>query len=253
MSKNTARHKTLSFRFKLALGIFMVFLTLIFSSLIYYARKIEPLVAERIKETIENSTDSLYSISFSEIRINAITGNVRLKNIRFKAHDDVYQKQKKQGFNPTHLYDISVKSLVLKKAHPIKAFFNKDLEIKELIIDHPVIRVFYQHPRKETTEAPDKRTAWQRLKKYLNSVKVKEISLNNIDFQYIDESLAKPEIDGVKNLSVKIKDLLIDSLSHLDKSRFYFTKDISVQVRDHEYLTRDNKYKVFLNEINFSS
>ncbi|WP_256011136.1 hypothetical protein [Desertivirga xinjiangensis] len=199
------------------------------------------------------ATDGLYTISFSDIHLNPFAGTVHLDNIRFVANDKVYRQMRSKGTHPTHLYSVAVKRLSLKRIHPFKVYFQRNLDVRTLHIDNPVVRVTYQNPRDDSNEPLDKRTAWQRLSKYLKSIKIQEILLDNVDFQYNDRSLGKPEIDGVKNLSVRIDDLLIDSLSQHDKSRFYFTKEVFVQIRKHEFLSRDKMYSVLFDDLQISS
>ncbi len=252
--EETVKHSgKLSKRFKRALGILFALFFAISAGLIIYSRKIEPMVSARIKEAIYTATDGLYTISFSEIHLNPFTGTVRLDDIQFTANESVYFLMRKKGIQPTHIYSIAVKSLALRRIHPIKVYFNKDLVIKTVHINNPTIRVSYRYPKKEKAEAEDKRTAWQRLSKYLKSIRIGEIVFDNIDFQYTDWSLGKPEIDGVKNMSVRIEDLLIDSLSQNDKSRFYFTKEIFVRVRKHEYLSRDKMYTILFDDLKIST
>jgi len=253
MTETRGRFKRLKAIFKLGLSIFSGLFILLSAGLFYAAHNIEPLVTARIKETIETATDGLYSISFSRIEINPLTGNIILNDIRFRANLREYQRLKQTGLNPTHIYDIAVKRVVLKKTNPIKVYLRKELHVEALVIERPSIKVYYQHPRNESAEPEDKRTTWQRLSKYLKSIEMEKIFLFNIDFKYIDGSLGRPEINGVKNLSIEITDLLIDSLSRNDRSRFYYTKDISVQVMGEEFLSPDNNYKVVFDELNISS
>jgi len=247
------RDLKLSRRFKAALSIVAIFLFLLFSALIVFSFQLEPIVANRLRETINTSTNGLYRISFSDIHLNPFTGTVRLDNIVFTPNDRVHEGLKDKNLHPTHLYSIHIKRLALKRVHPIKVYFNRELHLKTLHIEHPVIKVYYQHPRDEENEPEDKRSAWQRLSKYLKSIKMEEIILDNIDFQYIDKSSGKPQIDGVKNLSIHIQDLLIDSLSDRDKSRFYFTKEIFVRIRDHEYVSKNKLYTIYFNDLSISS
>ena len=245
--------KAISVRFKIILSTLLLCLLIVFAGLIHYSRKIEPLVAARLKEAILTATDGLYTISFSDIHLNPFTGTVHLDNIRFVASDKVYQQMRSKGIHPTHLYSVAVKRLSLKRIHPFKVYFERNLEVKTLHIDNPVIRVIYQNPRDDSNEPEDKRTAWQRLSRYLKSIKIQQIMLDNVDFQYNDRSLGKPEIDGVKNLSIRIDDLLIDSLSQYEKSRFYFTREVFVQIRKHEFLSRDKMYRVLFDDLQISS
>ena len=253
MSGEVKRKIKLSRRFRIALSILSGASLMLFAALIYFSFQLEPIVASRLKETINTATNGLYRISFSNVHLNPFTGSVRFDNIVFTPNDSIHQVLKGQNLHPTHLYSLRIKSLALRRVHPIKVYFNRDLQLKALHILNPVIKVYYQHPRENDTEPEDKRTAWQRLSKYLRSIKVEDINLDNIDFQYIDKSSGKPKIDGVKNLSINIHDLLIDSASQADTTRFYFTKEIFVKVKNHHYQSRNRLYNIYFDEVNISA
>lgn len=253
MISSEKRQFTFSKRLKTALGFAFAFLFLVFSALLYLSFKLEPIVAIRLKETVKTSTNGLYQISFSGIHLNPFAGSIKFDNIELTPNDSVYQDLLKRNLHPTHLYSISIASLRLKKAHPIKVYFDRVLQLKSLHIERPVVKVYYQNPRNDSNQPEDRRSTWQRLAKYLKVIKIEEIFFDNIDFKYIDRSSGKPEIDGVKNLSINIKDLLIDSLSEKDKSRFYFTKEIFVKVKNHEYVSRDKLYDITFDDLSISS
>ncbi len=219
----------------------------------YMYSKIDPLVAARLKETIRTSSNGLYSISFSSLKINPFSGNVIVKDIVFQPNMEVYMRLKMDQINPSHLFVIKVKSLKLKRVHPIKAYLKHDLVINEILIGKPTVKVYYEKAIEKDSTKVDNRTAWQRLSKYLHSFKVKRVMFREIDFQYIDRHLNKPEINSIKNLSLTINDILVDSLSHLDKSRFYYTKDILVEITDNQFSSKDGMYTIKFDKFEMSS
>jgi hypothetical protein len=252
--EDDSRRKTGIFKkLKWVAFLLIVLLTTVFGILAYFYRKIEPIVATRIKETIHTSTNGLYSISFSDLSINPFTGNVTLQNIRFAANYAVYQRFKREKINPNHLYEVRVKAIRLRKVHPLKVYFRRDLVIRSVLIENPTVRVYYDRTLEKDFSKADTRTAWQKLSKYLKSIKIEQVFFRDIDFKYIDRRLNKPEINGIKNLSITLKDILIDSLSHRDTSRFYSTKDVLVEVLDNEFPSADGMYSVRFDKLEMST
>ncbi len=234
-------------------ALLIVILTIVLGVSIHMYYQIEPLAAARLKETVRTSTNNLYSISFSRLSINPFTGSVTIKNIVFKANHKVYERFKRNKINPSHLYEIKVKTLKLRRVHPLKVYLKRDLDINSMLVEKPIVRVYYEKTIEKDSSKVDVRTAWQRLSKYLNSVRIEEVLFKEIDFKYIDRRLSKPEINSVKNLSITVKDILIDSLSHLDQSRFYHTKDILVEVFDNQFTSDDDMYTIKFDKLEMST
>ncbi|MBC8054840.1 MAG: hypothetical protein H7Y13_17410 [Sphingobacteriaceae bacterium] len=231
----------------------MTLLGIAFCVSVYIYYQIEPLVASRLRETIKTSTNGLYNISFSKLSINPFSGNVTIRDIVFKPNPAVYNKFKRDRINPGHLYEIKVKILKLKRVHPLKVYLKRDLIITSILIENPVIRVYYEKTSAKDLSKVDTRTAWQRLSKYLHLIKVEKVFFKDIDFKYIDKRLQKAEINSIQNLSITINDILIDSLSHLDKSRFYHTKDVLVEVLDNQFTSNDGMYTVKFDKLEMST
>lgn len=250
MTENKVRVKKI---WKWTGGIFLVISILIAAVLFYLSQHWKPALTREIKQVVINSTDSLYSIDFADISVNLLTGNVSVKNIVFKPDSAVYKKLEEKFKAPKHLFEIEVAGLILNRVHPWKIYFGRKLQMKSVIINKPELRVVYERNSRTDSLEKDTRTAYQRLSKYLKSVKIEKIIFSDADFKYIDKSYKTPKIDGIKNLDISISDLLIDSLSQYDKSRFYYTKDIFVQAKDHTIHTADSMYIIKFKDFTASS
>jgi len=220
---------------------------------LYLNSQWKPILTERIKEIVATSSDSLYTIDFADISVNIVSGNLSFKNIVFKPDTLVYQKMKVEGRAPRHLYRAESEGLTLSRVHPWKVYSGRGLEMNDLIINNPKIQIFFEDVHQTDTLEKETRTIYQHLSKYLKSVLVKNIFLKGVDFKYIDRSLMDPEVADIQNVSVTIRDLRIDSASQYDKSRFYYTKDIFVQINNHKLTTKDKMYDIGFDELTAST
>jgi hypothetical protein len=234
-------------------GSLSFILLLFIGTFFYLSRRWKPVIEREIKEAILNSTDSLYNIDFSDIDVNLLTGSAEVHQIVFKPDRKVFEKLKVQSKAPIHLFQIEIDGLFLKHIHPWKIYFKRQLEMSSIVVERPRIKVFFENVGKIDSLITDERTAYQRLSKYLKAVDVGNIAFYEVDFQYIDKSYKKPRVDRVKNVEIVVKDLLIDSLSHRDKTRFYYTKDIAVNVQDHAYNKKDGMYTFRFKDFSASS
>lgn len=245
--------KTRIIKYKKALIVLAAVLLLVFSALVYLSIRWKPIITQQIKESVLNSTDSLYTVDFADINVNLFTGSADLQKIVFKPDSAVFERLKGRLRAPRHLFQIEVDGLFLNNVYPWKIYFGRKLQMNSIVIEKPRIRVSFEPLRQIDSLENDKRTAYQRISKYLKSAKIQSIEFKEVDFQYIDKSYKTPKVDKVNNLEIKISDILIDSLSHLDKSRFYYTKDIAVSIVDHSYKTKDGLYTIKFKSFSASS
>jgi hypothetical protein len=155
---------------------------------------------------------------------------------------------------PRHIYRVEIGELILKRVQPWKIYFDGILEMGSVMIDKPKLQVIFTNSRrnKETTQ-PDIRTAWQRLKPYLQSLKVQKITFQDADFQYVDKSLVPEKITNLKGLTIRVTDLLIDSLSQFDKTRLYHTRDIFAELNSYKSITADSIYTINIQQFTAST
>lgn len=236
-------------------AILMILVLLVSGAAVYLNYYWKPILTQRIKEAIERSTDGLYRIEFENIRVNFITGRLNVSNIRFIPDTLVYEKMKVDSIAPRHLYEVEIAELILKKIQPWKIYTLGKLEMRSIEIDRPSLKVVFSKIR-NTRASPkqDLRTAYQHLAPYLNSVKIGSIILKNADFKYIDRSAdGGNRVTELKDLYIRISDLLIDSVSQFDQSRLYYTKDIYAELLDYKSLTEDGNYNIQFNEFKAST
>jgi hypothetical protein len=236
------------------LSMLLIFITLAAASAIYLNYLWKPLLSEQIKRAIHTSTNGLYNIDFENIRINILNGRTRIKNIRFVPDTLVFNKMRSDTLAPRHLYKVEIRELTLKRVHPLKIYFDGILEMGSVIIDRPILEVSFNDKKSQTgTIIPDTRTAWQRLSPYLKSLKIGDITFKNVDFKYIDHSSSPLKVTNLKDLTIKITDLLIDSASENDKTRLYHTKDIYAELNNYKSLTTDSNYEVQIRQFTAST
>ena len=213
----------------------------------------KPIVTDRIKKTIQTSTDGLYVIDFDNVRVNFISGRMTIKNIRFAPDTLIYNKMKLLGTAPKHLYKVAIAELVLKRIQPWKIYLNRNLEMNALEIEHASLELSFTDLKNTKTHLEDQRSAYQRLAPYLNSVKIANIIFKDSDLKYIDHSSKTNKSIALKGLYIKISDLLIDSASQFDRSRLYYTKDIYAELFGHHAMTIDKNYSIQIKEFRAST
>ena len=239
---------------KWALIGFLILIAFISGLAIYLNYYWKPIITQRIKETVYQSSDGLYRIDFDNVRMNFVTGRMHILNIRFTPDTLVYNEMKRDSIAPRHLYTVALAELILKRINPWKVYFDKDLEIGSIEIDHPSLELnFTDLKNNNGTLKENKRTAYQRLAPYLKSIKIGDVIFKNADFKYIDHSLNGKNVTALKGLYIKISDLLIDSVSQFDSSRLYYTRDIYAELMGYNTITLDKNYSIQIKEFRAST
>jgi hypothetical protein len=220
----------------------------------YVSNKIKPFVQRELTAAIKNATNGLYNIRFNEVMINPLIGSASLTEVSLIPDTLVYKKLVAQHEAPNNLYFIKLHKLRVKRFHPFTIYFKKRLEIELLLFDRPQIMMVNKSLSFNENKPPQPdQSPYDYVKNIFKSVQVKTIDFKNASFKYVNRNGAIPETDTISNITITLKDWLIDSTSAKDKTRFYLLKDAYVYLNDYTYATPDSMYYIKANQFEFSA
>lgn len=238
---------------KILAVIFIVFLFLVTVVAYFVNRYWSPILAAQVRSTILNSTDSLYQADFTDANLHIVQGKVVIHNFTIKPNLQVYQQKLNQGDAPNNLYTLKVKRIVFRHIHPLKLYYQRKLDIKQIILSAPELNIVYRATQRKDSAAQNKRTAWQHIKGIIKSLHIGEILLNDVKLTYRDDAIKQPCTSEFKEMNLLGKDLLIDSASQRDSSRFYCFKDIQLEFNNFSRPVADSLYDVNIKLLKYSA
>ncbi|MNK08688.1 hypothetical protein D3C87_266310 [compost metagenome] len=241
-------------RLKWILGVLLFLILIILGAAWYISGKIKPIVQQELGAIVNKATNGLYHIHFDKVSVNPLTGNASLTEMSLVPDTNVYQKLVLQNKAPNNLYVIKLQKLSIKRFHPFKIYFDKKLEIDLLLFDKPHITMINKSLafNEDKLPQPDK-SPYDYIKNIFTALHVKTIDFKNASFKYVNNNKVKPDIDTISNLTITLKDWLIDATSAKDKSRFYLLKDAYVYLNDYTYATPDSMYYIKASQFEFSA
>ena len=232
---------------KWIVGIFAVLILIVGSAALYFSAKWKPLLTEKIKDGVYNSSQELYRIDFQDIRLNLITGSAVLDSVTLTPDTAVFNKLKALELAPSNLFQIKLARLQLSRIGILTAYFKKQIAMNSIIMEQPSINMIHYKVVKKIG-ANDKRSLYDQISKSLKSIHVKNIKIIDADFDYINGATSKP-LNSIKHLNINVKDLLVDSLSQFDTTRFYYTKDINFELTGYRSTGKDKMYAIKIDTI----
>lgn len=240
---------------KWVIGIITSLLIIVVVGAWYLSRHWKPILDAQIKEAVIKSTDSLYLIGYDDLNFNLITGNASIKSLRLTVDSMRYAELERQQQAPDNAYNIRIENLRIRSFHPRRILTNRRLQIDDIIIDTPSIHIVNKyHPYNDTVVVKrDTQTLYQRISGILNEVSVGNIHFNDIHFKFSKKTDSATNETVLNNLNVKVSDILIDSVSQFDTTRFYHTRAIDVDVPGFRYETPDSFYYVSFDRLQIAT
>ncbi|OOQ58483.1 AsmA family protein [Mucilaginibacter pedocola] len=212
-----------------------------------------PKLADKIKVEVLKGSDSLYRIDIGNTDLHILRGTATLYDIKLSVDSSVYNLKKKQGDAPNNLYELQVKRLVVSHMQLLRMYFKKELNIGRITLNAPDVVISYHPNQPDTAGKKDKRTLWQKLSKTLKLVNVGEIYLNDVKLKYKNYSGPKVATSEFRELNLKATDLLIDSATQKDTSRFLFCKNVSTELLNYSSKSANGLYSFKVKSVKLST
>lgn len=239
---------------KWGLSIFL-FISLVLVGVSWYISvKLKPLIRNEITDLVKKSTHGLYTIEFSTIHTNFITGSASISNVNIVPDTAVFNQLILQEKAPNNLYYIALKKLTIQHFHPWAMYFNKEAKIDLLLFDKPNVTMVNKHFEFNENRPPrPRKSPYDYIAKLFKSLRIEVVDFKDANFKYVNNNESVPEVDSVANLNVTLKDWLIDQNSSSDTSRLYLLKDIAINVNNYSYATPDSMYHIKLDQLDFAA
>lgn len=228
----------------------LLFLTLVSAVMIniYFS----PVLSNQLKKTVFKWSNGLYKVDFEGSSLRVIAGRIVIDHLSLKPDTAVFNELKKAGKAPNNLYTLSVDKIVFKHIHPFKLYFKKEFDIDEISISNPNAQVIYQDLHQQSPKSNPK-TIYQQIAGTLKSIHIGQILVDNISLRYQEEIDNQTRIRHLKEINVKATDLLIDSVSQFDKTRYNFCSDITASIHNYVLQTENNLHEFTAKSVTFSS
>jgi hypothetical protein len=242
------RYKVLKWIAGTLLGVFIVLAGIAW----FLNVKSRPILTDRIKTLLYKSTDSLYTISFTKVSTNIITGNATLQNVKITPDTNRFKQLIALKRAPNNLYTVSLKKLVVKHFHPLTLYREQKLQLEEIIFDKPEVTMVNQQFAFNEGRAPRPiKSPYDIISKNLKEFSIKTIRFKDVGFKYINKNRPNATPFSIDDLNITLTDLLVDSTSAEDPSRFYLLKDIVINLNNYVYRTPDKMYDIKLDKLDF--
>jgi len=229
---------------------------LIVAGLFYFkARNLEdfnPLIKEKLQDLVSNGSDGFYQLTYDSLKSDVYGGTVILKNVhvfpdsaRLLHLDSIHMK-------PADIFDLSLTTLAIDGLDFTDFLSNKKIDLKIIYINNPTLEIFHEKndSLKNKKDTASIQTVYQRISTVLNRFSLQKLAIKNMEVihhNYIsDEKESTTRFDKV---NMQFEDLLIDSLTQYDSTRFMYAKNAAITLGKFKFPTADSLYTISMDSI----
>lgn len=239
---------------KWILGIFVTLLIAVLFASWYLGNNWKPMIESKLKAAVYDATDSLYTLTYDDLELNIALGNITFKNVELKPDSSIYRALVEAKKAPDNRFHIKLSALKVRRFSLLDITTSRKLEIKRIDFEDPYIHLLNEyHSYNDTIANRSGKSVYDSFKDILQSVNVKDITIDNIDFLYSKVDSNVNSSVNLKKVNIKVHDVLVNATSIEDSSRLYYTKMVDIELPAFEYKLGNGFYKVSFGDMKINT
>ncbi len=232
-------------RWKKGLIAFSIMIFMLFGLNFFTNRYIDRVVGNVIMEFVDEKSAGFYHIEFDEIGYVINNGRFKMTGFRFDIHPNQQKNLNLRQLPQNYLYQAEIPVLNINIADLWSVFIRKKLRVTGIEIISPAIKITNlnknKEPKKISFEAGN---LYKVLSERLIELKINDFVIVDGTFDYV--TLDGPDYDNfhVKGLSFSVENFLLNNSSARQDGKFFYTDDISLEIKNQVLLLKDSIHKV---------
>lgn len=204
------------------------------------SRDLEPLIKERLSNLVKEASQGLYRLDIGNMEIDILKSRLVLVQAHLVPDTLLYSKLEEQRQAPNDIFDIYVDKISIDDIDVAALTANRDINLRKLFIDLPIVKVW--HRKQSYNKPPDStKTLYELISKDVGRIKVDTMLLRDVNFTYYNRKANNKPVHFEK-VNFIFTDLLMDSITQYDQSRFLYAKDCRIGLKNYTLNTANGLY-----------
>ena len=249
------KRRPLRILIRIVSGIILLLALMVISVYIIFNFFWNKILREMLQRKMYATSQGLYTINFSDIKVNIFTRNVSVLDFSLTPDTALYNKLKLEGKAKKTLYKISYKELFLHRLNFRQIYLNRTIQLREMLIVRPEI-VLMGFPDTLTSKKGRFTNVYEDVYPLASKI-FKEIHIDSI---YVERARLNSDKEGVPGkqsigqyeFSAVLRDVSINPFSYYNHQRVFYSRDIDFIVHNVRYSLTDSLYFLQAEEIGFN-
>lgn len=210
---------------------------------------LRPSIIAKLQQLVRDGSNGLYVLSIEKIEPELQHSKLLIVKAAIDIDTSVMQELKLEKKLPDDVFKIEFDSLLIDGIGLNDLVDKKKVDIIAVNVSRPIIKVYHEVQPYNNTERETNKglSLYQRIRKKMDRISIGKINIS--DGTLISQQTLHKKITRFNGIDIKINDLLIDSTTEFDTSRFLFAKHVQIVTQNYNLLTRDNLYDLQIGSV----
>jgi len=211
---------------------------------------LRPSIIAKLQQVVKDASEGLYILSIDKLEPDVLASKLDVIDGTISVDTTAMQQLDKLKILPDDVFNIKFHSLHIDGIGIEDLLHKKNIGISGVFINDPVIHIYHKARsyNKDERKKNDSLTLYQRLMGQMKKIAITAINIKHGTLLIHDVEQPK-RITKFNDITVRMNDVLIDSSTQYDASRFLFAKHAVLETHNYKFPTPDSLYYVKLGKI----
>ncbi len=214
---------------------------------------LRPSIIAKLQQVVKDASEGLYILSIDKLEPDVLASKLDVIDGTISVDTTAMQQLDKLKMLPDDVFHIKFHSLHIDGIGIEDLLHKKMIDITSASIEDPVIDIYHKARsyNKEEHKKDDSLTLYQRLMGQMKKIAITAINITHGTLIIHDVDQPK-RLTKFNDITIRMNDILIDSSTQYDASRFLFAKHAVIETRNYTFPTPDSLYYVKLGRISLT-
>jgi len=220
-------------------------------AVVWWASERKLFFRQKLTGAITQKTDSLYKISYDSTSFDEVAGSATIYNLRLTVDTNILQRVILSDTIPGIIADIRVKTIHITGLKSLDLLSGYSIDVNSIELNEPQVVLTKLKIEEKKMIIGDTLEIFQRILGRYTLLRSGNISVRNGSIKLNDLTSSKQV--SADNLSINIRDFVVDSLHRYNNIFAYFVKNSAVTVDEVKLVNPAKGNKLEIHNVNYNS
>lgn len=207
----------------------------------------------KVRETVREKSDGLYHVHYEDLVLDEIAGSLSVFDLSLLYDSLQFVNMKLKGNAPAFLINVRIPEIQVRGVITPGILIKNELVARRLELKQPVIEIFLTGMGRDSSTPTPANEIYDQILGKLDLIGLDTLMMTGA--RVTISNLQTGEVDVEFNdISFFMKDVQVDSMGHVDTSRFLFSKQFTLEIEQIQWATSNQLYnfnveRVVLNSV----
>lgn len=207
----------------------------------------EPLIKEKLAKFVSRASNGLYKLEMSSIEVDVLQSTITAVDVRLFPDSARMKEMDDFKMLPDDIFHVKLKNLLITGISPTDFINSKSINLNQIVLDTPDVTV--THEKRNYNEASkDTTNFFNRIAPDNQSYSLDKLLLKKMKLTYKNAGSDKEPVI-LNDVTARLNDIRIDSVTANDSSRFLFAKTALLFLNNYSTYSKDRMYHSTIDSI----